>query len=74
MNKYGFSRSWVTEANIKGFKSGALRTNTNITRTGFELSVSQYRNAIDFCIIAIPKKFHFTMYKYKTLCKTQKNM
>ena len=57
-----------TEADVKDFKSGALRTTTNITRTGFELSVSLSRNAIYFCIIAIPKVFS----RYETLCKTKK--
>ena len=33
MNKHGVSRRSFTEANIKHFKSGALRTITNITRS-----------------------------------------
>ena len=32
VNKHGVSRRWFTEADIKGFKSGTLRTITNITR------------------------------------------
>ena len=32
MNKHAVSRRWFTEANVKHFKSGALRTITNITR------------------------------------------
>ena len=60
MNNHGVSRRCFTEADVKDFKSGALRATTNITRTGFELSVSRSRNAIYFCIIAIPKKSHFT--------------
>ena len=35
MNKHGVSR-WFNEADVKDFKSGALRTTTNITRTGFD--------------------------------------
>ena len=38
VNKYGVSRRWFTKADVKDFKSCALRTTTNITRTGFELS------------------------------------
>ena len=37
MNKHGVSRKSFTEANVKDFKSVALRTTTNITRTGLEL-------------------------------------
>ena len=74
MNKRGVSRRWFTEADVKDFKSGALRTAADVTRTGFLLSVSRSRNGIYFCIIAIPKKSHFTISRCKTLCKTRKNM
>ena len=37
----------------------------------FELSVSQSRNAVNFSIIAMPKRSNFT--HNKTLCKTLKN-
>ena len=30
---------WFTDADVKDFKSGALRTTTNTTRAEFELSV-----------------------------------
>ena len=40
VNKCGVSRRWFSEIDVKDFKSGALRTATNTTRTGFELSVS----------------------------------
>ena len=33
MNKHGISRKLFTEANVKHFKSGALRTMTDITRS-----------------------------------------
>ena len=33
MNKHGVSRRWFTKADVKHFKSGALRTTTNITRS-----------------------------------------
>ena len=33
MNKHGVSRGWITEADVKHFKSGALRTITNITKS-----------------------------------------
>ena len=33
VNKHGVSRRWFTEADVKHFKSVALRTTTNITRT-----------------------------------------
>ena len=74
MNKHVVSRRWFTEADVKDFKSGALRTTTNITMARLELSVLQSRNAIYFSIFAIPKKSHFTIWQYKALCKTQKNM
>ena len=32
VNKHGVSRRWFTEADVKDFKSGALRTIPNITR------------------------------------------
>ena len=35
------------------------------------MSVSQSRNAIYFAIIAMPKKSHFTILRYKTLNKTR---
>ena len=41
MSKHGASRRCFIEADVKDFKSVALRTTTNVTRTGFELSVSQ---------------------------------
>ena len=40
VNKHGVSGRWFTEADVRNFKSGALRTTTNITRTMFKLSVS----------------------------------
>ena len=40
VNKQEVSRRCFTEADVKDFKSGALRTTTNITRSGFELTVS----------------------------------
>ena len=43
-------------------KSGALATNTIMTMSRFELSVSQPRNAIYFSIITIPKKSHLIMF------------
>ena len=73
MTKHGVYRRWFTEADLKDFKSGSLRTITTIIRTGFELSVSRSRNAIYYSIIAIPKKSYFTILQYKTLCKTQQN-
>ena len=33
MNKVGVSRRWFTEADVKHFNCGALRTITNITRS-----------------------------------------
>ena len=33
MNKHGVSRRCFTEADVKDFKSGALRTITNITKS-----------------------------------------
>ena len=33
MNKHGVSRGWLTEADVKHFKSRALRTVTNISRS-----------------------------------------
>ena len=33
MNKHGVSRRWFSEADVKDFKSGALRKITNITRS-----------------------------------------
>ena len=39
VNKHGVSRRWFTEADVKDFKSGALRTTTDIIKTGFELSL-----------------------------------
>ena len=33
VNKHGVSRRWFTEANVEHFKSGALKTITNITRS-----------------------------------------
>ena len=71
MNKHGVSRKWFTEADVQDFKSGALRTTTNITRTGFELSVSRSGTTIYFSVITIPKKSNFPNSRYKTLCKTQ---
>ena len=40
VNKHGVSGRWFTEADVRNFKSGALRTTTNITRAMFKLSVS----------------------------------
>ena len=72
MNKHGASRKWFTEADIKDYKSGVLRTTTNITRTGFKLSVSQLRNGIYFFIIAITNKLIVLFLQYKTLYIIQK--
>ena len=72
-NKHEVSRRWFIETDVKDFKSGALRTTTNITRTWFELSVMRSRNAIYVSIIVIPKKSILLFSRYKTLCKTQKN-
>ena len=33
MNKHRVSRKWFTEADVKHFRSGALRTITDITRS-----------------------------------------
>ena len=44
-----------------GFKSAALKTITEITKTGFELRVSPSWNAIYFSIIKIPKISYFTI-------------
>ena len=62
VNKHGVSKRFFTEDDVKDFKIGALRITTNITRTVFELRVLRSRNAIYFCIIAIPKKSHFTIF------------
>ena len=62
MNKHGVSRKWFTEADVKDFKNGALRTTTNITRTGFELSVSRSGTTIYFSVIVIPKKSNFPIF------------
>ena len=35
------ARRWFIEADVKDFKSGALKTITNITRIAFKLSISQ---------------------------------
>ena len=40
MNKHGVSRKWFTETDVKDFKSAALKTIPEITKTGFELRVS----------------------------------
>ena len=40
VNKHGVYRWWFTETGVKDFKRGALRTTTNITKTGFQLSAS----------------------------------
>ena len=75
MNKQGVSRRCFTEADVKDCKSGALRPITNITRTGFVLSVPQSRNAIYFCIMAIPKKSYFTIFAIQNfVLKTKKHM
>ena len=71
VNKHGVSRRWYTDADVKDFKRGALRTTTNITRTGFELSVLQSRNTIYFSIIVIPEKSHFTIFAIEKLKKTR---
>ena len=71
VNKHRVSRRCFTEADVKDFKSGALQTTTNITRTGFELSESRMENAIYFSTITIPKKYHFTIF---TIQNTQKHM
>ena len=69
MNKHGVSRKWFTEVDVKDFKSGALRTTT-------EISVSPPRNEIYFSFI--PLLFHYTYISillfspYRTLCKTHK--
>ena len=74
MNEHGVSREWFTEADVKDFKSGALRTITEITKKGFELIVSPSRNAIYFSIIAIPKKSYFTIFTIQNFVQnTKKN-
>ena len=45
---------------------------TSMTRTGFELSVSRSGNAIYFCIIAIPKKSHFTIFVIQNFMQNTK--
>ena len=72
VNKHGVSRRCSTEADVKDFKNGVFRTATNITRTGFELSVSRSRNAIYFCIIVIPKKSHFTIFAIQNFVRNTK--
>ena len=62
MNKHRVSRKWFTETDVKDFRSGALRTTTEITKTGFELRKLLSRNAIYFSIIMIPKKSYFTFF------------
>ena len=73
MNEHGVSRAWFTEADVKDFKSGALRTITEITKKGFELIVSPSRNAIYFSIIAIPKKSYFTIFMIQNFLQNKKN-
>ena len=72
MNKPGVSRKWFTKADVKDFKIGALRTTTEIIKTGFELSVSPSRNAIYFSIIAIPKKSCFTIFAIQNFVQNTK--
>ena len=72
MTKHGVSKRWFTEADVKDFKSGALRTTTDMTRTGFELSVSRSRNAIYFSIVAIPKKSDFTIFAIENFVQNTK--
>ena len=74
MNKHGVSRRWFSEADIKDFKSSALKATINITRTGFELSVSRLRNAIYFPIIVIPKKSYFIIFAMQNSAQNTKNV
>ena len=54
-------------------KSGALRTITEITKTGFELTISASQNAICFFSIAIPKKSYFTIFAIQNFVQNIKN-
>ena len=49
MNKHGVSRRWFTEAHVKHFKSGALGTITNITRS----VVNCKKELLRWCILKI---------------------
>ena len=72
VNKQEVSRRCFTEADVKDFKTGALRTTTNITRSGFELTVSRLENLTYFCIIVIPKKSHFTIFATQNFVQNTK--
>ena len=50
MNKHGVSIRWFTEADVKQFTSGALRTITNITRSmvNWKKMISSQVNFKDF--------------------------
>ena len=78
INLYSLYTRWIKMEFLGGtllrLKSGALKTTINITRTGFELSVSRSRNAIYFCIIAIPKKSHFLIFAIQNCAKHKKNL
>ena len=74
MNKHGVSRRWFTEADLKDFKSGALRTTTDITKTGFELSTSPSPNAIYFNHYDDSKEILFYYFHDTKLCSKHKNM
>ena len=72
MNKHRASRRWFTECDVKDFRNGALRRTANITRTGFELSVSQLRNTSYFFIISIPKNTQFTTFAIQNFVQNTK--
>ena len=52
MNKHGVSSRWFTEAEVKYFKSGALRTVTNKARS-MRSVVNQKKKILDRCISKI---------------------
>ena len=47
---------------LSDFKNGALRTTTDVTRAGVELTVSLSRNVTYFSTILTPKKSYFTIF------------
>ena len=49
MNNHGVSKGWFTEAGVKHFKSGALQTITNITKS----MVNQKKKFLHRCILKI---------------------
>ena len=58
MNKHGVSERWFGEADVKDFKSSALRTTTNLTRTGLKLSISKC-NLFFHCHVSKEISFYY---------------